>query len=1201
MFLCGCGGGSGPGGGRGNPPPSPTITSITVSCSPSSVLITQTSVCAATVSGTGSFSNTVTWSVAPSSRGSISSTGVFTPAVAGTVTVTATSTQDSTKSGNGTISASNTTALAVSITDLPSGAAGAVTITDPNGLQSTLTSSQIVTAIPGTYTVVAATVTSGSSAYIAKLPTQSVTVTAGELSPVDVDYYTVIPQTTKVLDSAGMQGLTISTDGTTITISVASAIATSLSAGDVLVVPPIPGVAPMGLLRKVVSIASGASTMIVTVQSATLADAFQRLSLQLNTQATPSTTQSVRTAPGVVFRPHAAIHGRHGGATAMIGRSAVQDPCGGSSLGVFDITEPISLDPVAGISLDGQVELCSAINLQIDLEGKGFSLPPQLNAFTATATVGESADLTLHGEFLNGSFNPDPVKLATLPGEPIPVPGLPFVWVTPEISVFVGASGNISTGLSTEFAEAGAITGGVSYSSGQWTPIKPTPTMQTSYSPPAIDASMQAKAYAGLEMDLNVWDLLGPSFKPDEYLEFNADITTNPWWTLTGGVEGPMSLDVTFLGETLASYDLGDMFDWSTMIASAPGPFSPSAAAPIIQSLSPSQTTAGGASFILAIAGTNFVPGAVVNFGPSALNTTYETTGALNATVPPSLISQAGTVSVTVANPGTGAGISSPATFTINPATGKVIISPASVSVPAGEVQTFSATVSGTGTVNWSVQEGSAGGTISSAGIYTAPQNTGTYHVIAASSTNSTETATATVNVVAGPEIATIHSFDHTKEGAVPSAPLILTSSGIMYGTTEAGGNLSCAYISTLKGCGTIFQTDTSGNVTTLHSFAGIDGAYPVASLLAATNGTLYGTTLYGGSYYSSCDLGGTSTPAGCGTLFTYSTAGIFASIYSFGPYTSSIGVGPKAPLFQSSNGTLYGTADVGGSTACAGSTGTVSRTGFGAVFDLTGTSAPASLHTFTGSEGAYPAAALFAVNGNFYSTTEGGGALSCSSYTSPGCGTVFGMTPVGAISLLHSFTGSDGSAPDSPLMLGADGNIYGSTFFGGSATCAENAQYQGCGTIFKTDTSGNFTLLHSFSGADGAYPGQLYQASDGYFYGTAYGGGDIACTGKYGPGCGVIFRMDTSGNVTVLYVFTGASDGSWPAAGLIAGPDGNLYGTTAYGGSNDDGVIFRISGLSSLTVGSQPAIAAPEKQVIVPVSAHNIHETIPRPTMPPN
>jgi uncharacterized repeat protein (TIGR03803 family) len=200
-------------------------------------------------------------------------------------------------------------------------------------------------------------------------------------------------------------------------------------------------------------------------------------------------------------------------------------------------------------------------------------------------------------------------------------------------------------------------------------------------------------------------------------------------------------------------------------------------------------------------------------------------------------------------------------------------------------------------------------------------------------------------------------------------------------------------------------------------------------------------------------------------------------------------------------------------------------------------------------------------------------------------------MTALGAIKTLHSFTKQDGAYPEAVLILGADGSMYGATIFGGNTTCTGGAQWQGCGTVFKIDTAGNFKSLHSFSGPDGAYPATLMLATDGYFYGTTESGGSISCTGRYGPGCGTVFRMDSSGNVTVLYSFTGQSDGSWPESALIQGPDGSLYGTAVYGGSSDDGVIFRVSNLTSLTQGTIVTADLPEvESSITPVLETHPH-----------
>lgn len=584
--------------------------------------------------------------------------------------------------------------------------------------------------------------------------------------------------------------------------------------------------------------------------------------------------------------------------------------------------------------------------------------------------------------------------------------------------------------------------------------------------------------------------------------------------------------------------------------------------------------------------------------GGNTTNGTISTTGLYTA---PGTVPASSTIVITATSQ-VDPNVSGSALATITPPPSAVVISPSNVTMPTGAVQTFSASVGGGGGVTWSITGGPTGGptggTISGSGIYTAPNQTGTYSVIATNAANTSETATATVNVVAGPSIKTLHSFDHSTEGAIPWGGPVFGSDGYLYGTTEAGGDLSCSYIASLAGCGSIYKADTAGNVTTLHQFSGLDGAYPSASLLQTPSGAWYGTTEFGGTNTSDCMAGGTSTFAGCGALFSVDASQNFNVLYSFGPYSAAVGVGPDAALIQAADGSIYGASLVGGSVTCGGSVDGVSEPSCGTIFQLDSLGIPALEHSFSGSDGAYPAAALLQMpDGNFYGTTVGGGDQTCSSYASPGCGTVFQMTASGAVKVLHSFAQQDGAAPDAQLIVGKDGQMYGTTLSGGSTSCSGGASWSGCGTVFKIDTAGNFTPLHSFSGPDGAYPAQLVQASDGYFYGTTESGGDTSCTGPYGPGCGTVFRMDAAGNVTVLYAFTGQSDGSWPESALVQGTDGNLYGTTAYGGTNDDGVIFQISNLAALAA-TTPRVGTPQvvKPFIAPRQVTRPHIALPRP-----
>jgi len=153
---------------------------------------------------------------------------------------------------------------------------------------------------------------------------------------------------------------------------------------------------------------------------------------------------------------------------------------------------------------------------------------------------------------------------------------------------------------------------------------------------------------------------------------------------------------------------------------------------------------------------------------------------------------------------------------------------------------------------------------------------------------------------------------------------------------------------------------------------------------------------------------------------------------------------------------------------------------------------------------------------------------------------------------VVHSFTGgADGANPEAGVIRDSAGNLYGTTSGGGiiGATC-----YSGCGVVYRLDTSGQETVLYSFTGgADGGYPlwGALARDSAGSLYGTTNGGGT--------DNAGVVFKVDTSGHESVLHSFTGGADGGNPSGGLVLGPEGQLYGTTAFGGQANIGVVFEI------------------------------------------
>ncbi|HEY6251800.1 MAG TPA: choice-of-anchor tandem repeat GloVer-containing protein, partial [Candidatus Angelobacter sp.] len=217
-------------------------------------------------------------------------------------------------------------------------------------------------------------------------------------------------------------------------------------------------------------------------------------------------------------------------------------------------------------------------------------------------------------------------------------------------------------------------------------------------------------------------------------------------------------------------------------------------------------------------------------------------------------------------------------------------------------------------------------------------------------------------------------------------------------------------------------------------------------------------------------------------------------------------------------------------------------------------------LHSFTGSsaDGAIPVAPLLRdAAGNLYGATAFGGSTNCSVFGDVGCGTIFKLDPSGNETVLHMFSGGDGAFPAGGLVMDAAGNLYGTTVNGGGAGLCRNF---GCGTVFKLDPSGNLTVLHSFIGSsDGANPtAGLIMDAAGNLYGTAGFGGD------FGPGA--VFKLDASGNETTLHSFSGP-DGREPSAPLIMDAAGNLYSTTFRGGAADRGNVFKLDTSQRLTV----------------------------------
>lgn len=267
-------------------------------------------------------------------------------------------------------------------------------------------------------------------------------------------------------------------------------------------------------------------------------------------------------------------------------------------------------------------------------------------------------------------------------------------------------------------------------------------------------------------------------------------------------------------------------------------------------------------------------------------------------------------------------------------------------------------------------------------------------------------------------------------------------------------------------------------------------------------------------------------------------SAQTFSVLYSFQNKTD--GSNPQASLFL--NG-IFGTTFLGGDPGCA----------CGTVFELLPNGTFSTLHTFVGTDGGNPMGNLIAdASGNLYGTTSQGGTGSLAA------GTIFRLAPPAkpggpwTETVLYTFTGgADGAHPYAGLTRDSAGNLYGTTNVGGTFNH---------GTVFKLDTLGNETVLHSFAGTpDGAYPyAGLLRDNAGNLYGTTNDGGAF--------NSGTIFRVDTKGKETVLHSFNGTTDGAHPSAGLTLDPAGNLCGTANQGGTQQEGTIFRLAKTGQFT-----------------------------------
>ena len=366
--------------------------------------------------------------------------------------------------------------------------------------------------------------------------------------------------------------------------------------------------------------------------------------------------------------------------------------------------------------------------------------------------------------------------------------------------------------------------------------------------------------------------------------------------------------------------------------------------------------------------------------------------------------------------------------------------------------------------------------------------------------------------------LTTLLSFNGTNNGEQAIFPPVLGADGNLYGTTVAGG---------ANQAGTLYRLTPDGTLTVLHSFSNrVDGATPRCSLVLASDGNFYGTTTLGG-------------PGGGGTVFRATPGGTVTVLHAFNPYTDETnGTQPYGAVIQARDGRLYGTTATGGLYR----NGTIYRLALDGTF--------ASLYACEpGQTTAGPrtpqSPLVQGSDGNFYGVAPGGDSDNEVFYR---------MTPAGAVTTLHSFSRADGLLPLGPLVELSSGVFYGAASGGGGSAG------QGAGTLFKITRAGQLTNLRVFSdqGVDGSGPFVApIRGADGNLYGTTLYGGTHAS--------GNVFRCTPAGEVTTLYSFDQNTGGGYYPCGLVQAADGSFYGTTFNGGASNDGVAYR------LTVGAHP------------------------------
>ena len=321
---------------------------------------------------------------------------------------------------------------------------------------------------------------------------------------------------------------------------------------------------------------------------------------------------------------------------------------------------------------------------------------------------------------------------------------------------------------------------------------------------------------------------------------------------------------------------------------------------------------------------------------------------------------------------------------------------------------------------------------------------------------------------------------------------------------------------------------------------------YEVIHAFSETDGAMpLGRLLQVGTdFYGTTDSGGNTSdlcPSGCGTAFRIDSSNTLTPLHAFDSATD--GYSPVAGLILATDGNFYGTSQRGGAL------------GDGTVFRMDSSGAVSTVKDFDRDSGGWflQVPVIEADDGQLYGTTVYG---HCDDLTD-NCATIFRLTLGGDLTTLHTFSFEEGSIPLSPLLQTSGSDFYGTTSIGGGGN--PDVCGVGCGTVFHMSISGTVTTLHAFGRTDGSEPiGALVEDGAGNVYGVTALGGTSSV--------GTVYRIDALGGFTSLHSFDG-TDGSVPRSGLILASDGNFYGTTEAGGQFGFGTLYRMDAAGNVVV----------------------------------